>query len=188
MAPPLDDEAALVARARAGEAAAYRALVRHFASDAVRVATAITGSVADAEDAAQSGFTKAYFALDRFRPDAPFRPWLLRIVANEAKNARRSAARRTRLVERASTRYCALAPSAEDDAVSAAVSPQLLAALSTLDERDRTIIAFRYFAEMTEAEMAEALQCPPGTVKSRLSRALDRLRRQLDGMGAAAHG
>src|SRR5207244_7021385 len=81
-------------RARHGDTDAYGELVRRYQSVANRTAYVITGTAADAEEAAQEGFTKAYFALARFRSGAPFRPWLLRIVANEAKNRRKAAGRR----------------------------------------------------------------------------------------------
>jgi len=173
------DEAMLVERARGGDAEAYGALVKRYSRDAVRVATAITGSVGDAEDAAQTAFVKAYLALDRFRAGAPVRPWLMRIVANEAKNARRSSQRRDRLAERSQERYCTIAPSAEDHAIAGVTTAELLRAVARLDDRDRAVIAFRFFAEMSEAETAIALDCATGTVKSRLSRAMSRLRTQL---------
>ena len=65
--------------------------MRTYQGVATRTAYVITGQEADAEDAAQSGFVKAFYALDRFQPDRPFRPWLLKIVANEARNRRRAA-------------------------------------------------------------------------------------------------
>ncbi len=110
MSDETHDETMLVERARGGDADAYGALVKRYSRDAVRVATAITGSVGDAEDAAQTAFVKAYLALDRFRAGAPVRPWLMRIVANEAKNSRRSSQRRERLAERSHERYCVIAP------------------------------------------------------------------------------
>ena len=179
MSDETHDETLLVERARGGDADAYGALVKRYSRDAVRVATAITGSVGDAEDAAQTAFVKAYLALDRFRAGAPVRPWLMRIVANEAKNSRRSSQRRERLAERSHERYCMIAPSAEDGAIAGVTTAELLGVVSRLDHRDRAVIAFRFFAEMSEAETALALDCAPGTVKSRLSRAMSRLRAQL---------
>ena len=85
-------ETELVERARRGDAAAYESLLRMHEHIAFRTAYAIVGSAADAEECAQDAFVKAYHALGRFRREAPFRPWLLRIVANEARNRRRSAA------------------------------------------------------------------------------------------------
>jgi DNA-directed RNA polymerase specialized sigma24 family protein len=97
--PPTEDE--LVARAKRGELEAYGEIVRRHQSIAFRTAWVITGNAADAEEAAQDAFVKAYAALGRFRAGSPFRPWLLRIVTNEARNRRRSAVRRTGLALRA---------------------------------------------------------------------------------------
>src|SRR5438105_11935229 len=91
------DEPELIARARRGDAAAFEEIVQRYQQIAFRTAYVITGSAADAEDAAQEGFVKAYRALDRFRTGAELRPWLLRIVANEARNRLRSAGRRHKL-------------------------------------------------------------------------------------------
>ena len=135
-----------------------------------------------AKDAAQSGFIKAYYALHRFRPGAPFRPWLLKIVANEARNQARSAHRHTRYeLQLAEGRpRDDAAPSPEAAALSALDRDVLLQALNTLPENARQVIACRYFLELSEAEMADVLGCARGTVKSRLSRALALLRSRLD--------
>src|SRR4051794_3794142 len=146
---------------------------------AFRTAWLITRSAADAEEAAQDAFVKAYRALGRFRPGEPFRPWLLAIAANEARNRRRSAGRRDALVLRAAGegRSSGEAASSPEAALLAGERREtLLAALGRLAERDRTVIACRYLLDLTEAETAAALGVRPGTVKSRLSRALDRLR------------
>ena len=180
------DDIELIERARSGDHAAFGALVRRYSTDALRVATAIAGRDDDAEDAAQTAFVKAYGALGRFRAESPFRPWLMRIVANEAKNRRRSAGRRAALASRAARGPVLAAPSAEDTALRTYDSTRLLEAVAALDDRDRTVIAYRWFAQLSEAEMAEALQCAPGTVKSRLSRAMDRLRERMEEVGQHA--
>ena len=174
---PLDD-AELVARARAGDARAYEALVRRYQGVAQRAAYVVTGDAAEAEDAAQEGFVKAYYALDRFRAGASFRPWVLKIVTNEARNRRRSAGRRAELALRAGRERPSgdAAPSPETLALDDERRRALLAALDGLRERDRLLIAYRYFLDLSEAEIAELLGCARGTVKSRLSRALARLR------------
>ena len=87
-------ETELVERARRGDARAYEEIVRMHQGIAFRTAYLVAGNAADAEEAAQDGFVKAWRALGRFRKGAPFRPWLLQIVANEARNRRRSAGRR----------------------------------------------------------------------------------------------
>ena len=171
----LDHEDELIEDARRGDTRAFGELVRLHQQVASRVAAAVAGS--DADDVVQEAFVKAYRNLHRFRGGSPFRPWLLRIVANEASNARRSAGRRAALALRAPVDRSG--PSPEDDAVAAERRAALATALASLPERDRTVIAFRWFAELSEAEMAAALGCRPGTVKSRLSRAHDRLRAAL---------
>jgi RNA polymerase sigma-70 factor (ECF subfamily) len=177
---PLDD-VALVERARHGDVNAYEALVQQYQQLAFRVAYQVTGDAAEAEDAAQEAFVNAYYAFGRFRAGAPFKPWLCRIVANEARNRRTSARRRTVLAERA-----LVAQSSGDSAQSPEAAAEadefrstLVAALKTLREDDRLILAYRLFFDLSEAEMAGALDCPRGTVKSRLSRALARLRAAL---------
>jgi RNA polymerase sigma factor (sigma-70 family) len=136
---------------------------------------------AEAEDAAQEALVKAYYALNRFRPDAAFRPRLLQIVANTARNRRRAAGRRARLALRAASERGSesAAASPEASALADEQRRELLAVINNLREEDRLAIACRYFLELSEAETAAATGCAPGTVKSRLSRALDRLRQQL---------
>ena len=180
---PLED-AELVGLARDGDVRAYEALVERYRDLAFRTAWLVTRSSADAEDAAQEAFVKAYYALPRFRPGAPFKPWILRIVANEARNRGRSARRREALALRAAAAAPGDAvPSPEAAALAQEERTMLLAALAQLPERDRLVLAYRYYFELSEAEMAAALDCRPGTVKSRLARASARLREELGGEG-----
>jgi RNA polymerase sigma factor (sigma-70 family) len=174
-------ESDLVERARAGDAQAYEALVREHQGIAFRTAYLLTGSAADAEESAQDGFIKAYRALGRFRAGAPFRPWVLEIVANEARNRRRSAGRRTALALRAAAEAPSgeAAPSPEGVLLAAEERDDLLEAVNALRDDDRLVIACRYFLELSEEETAAALGIRRGTVKSRLSRALERLRAEL---------
>jgi RNA polymerase sigma-70 factor (ECF subfamily) len=179
--PP--DDASLLARAKRGELRAYEQIVERQQATAFRVAWMITGSAADAEEATQDAFLKAYRALGRFREGAPFRPWLLKIVANEARNRRVAAGRRERLAFRALEERSAddRDPSPETTLLAADQRAELIEALRRLDERDRLAIAYRYFLDLSEAEMAAVLGCRRGTVKSRLSRALARLRAEMEG-------
>ena len=182
VAGPVESEAQLIRRARARDAAACAALVRAHQDIAFRTAVLICADAHDAEEAVQDGFVKALRALDRFRDGEPLRPWLLAIVANEARNRRRSAGRRARLAARAlalATPPVAAGP--EGAVLSGERSAELLAALDRLDERDRTVIGCRYLLDLSEAETARVLGVRPGTVKSRLSRALGRLREEVDG-------
>jgi RNA polymerase sigma factor (sigma-70 family) len=174
-------ESELVARARRGDHAAYAQLVAEHQVVAFRAAYLVTGGAAEAEDAAQEGFVKAFRALGRFREGSPFRPWLLTIVTNEARNRRRAAGRRERLALRAEQSEPAVtARSAEDEALSHVERDDLLRAVERLRPPDREIVSYRYLLGLDEAETALALGCARGTVKSRLSRALERLRGELD--------
>jgi RNA polymerase sigma-70 factor (ECF subfamily) len=169
------DDTDLVAEATAGDLAAFDLLVARHQDVAMRVAT-LTAGPGHAPDAVQEAFVKAWRALPRFRPGAPFRPWLLKIVANEARNAARAAGRREALA----VRSVAVAAGSDEplDAVAIAAEQrdQLVRSLERLSDADREIIAYRYFSEIPERDIAAALEGRPGTVKSRLSRALERLR------------
>ena len=179
---PLDDDPQLLERARRGDAAAYADLVRPHQPIAFRTACLLAGSSADAEDAVQDALVKAWRALPRFRAGAPFRPWLLAIVANEARTRRRAAGRRAAWTLRAAADERApgdAAPSPEAAVLVRERSRELLQALEALGERDRVVLVLRYVLDLSEREMAAVLDCRPGTVKSRLSRALDRLREEV---------
>jgi RNA polymerase sigma factor (sigma-70 family) len=173
------EDAEAIARARAGDVAAYEELVRRYQDVALRTAYLVCPET-DVDDAVQEAFLKAYAALSRFREGAPFRPWLLRIVANEARNRRRSAGRRTGLAQRAAdTAGPAVEASPEHGYLAAEQRETLLAAINRLRDEDREVIGARFLLELSEAEAAEALGIPRGTVKSRTSRALARLREVL---------
>jgi RNA polymerase sigma-70 factor, ECF subfamily len=174
--PDLED-AELISHARMGDVRAYEDLVRRYQDVALRTAYLVAPE-ADAADAVQDAFLKAYAALPRFRDGAPFRPWLLRIVANEGRNRRRSANRRAGLAERAAIAdpRGSVSASPESEIVAAETRRALLAAMTRLRDDDREVIGARYLLDLSEAETAETLGLPRGTVKSRTSRALGRLR------------
>jgi RNA polymerase sigma-70 factor (ECF subfamily) len=179
------DETDLIERTKRGDTDAYEALVHAYQGIAFRTAYVITGSAADAEEAAQDGFVKAFRAIARFRRGEPFRPWLLRIVANEARNRRRSAGRRAQLALRAAEAQGSgdAVPSPEGSVLAGERSAELLRAVNALREEHRLVIACRYFLDLSEEETAAALGVRRGTVKSRLARALVRLREQLEADG-----
>ena len=179
------EDTELIARARAGDVAAYEAIVRRYQDVAVRTAHLICPET-DADDAVQEAFIKAFDALPRFREGSPIRPWLLRIVANEARNRRRSAGRRQGLALRAADAFAPsqIAPGPEQIVMAAEQRAELLAALGTLRDDDREVLGARFLLDLSEAETAETLGIPRGTVKSRTSRALGRLREALGASGA----
>jgi RNA polymerase sigma-70 factor (ECF subfamily) len=171
----------LVERARRGNADAYDEIVERYTQMAFRTAYLVTGSAADAEEAVQDAFVKAHRALARFRAGASFRPWLLRIVGNEARNRRRAAGRRAVVELRAARLELAGPMDDPETAVDAAADRRaLLAALEALPEDHRLVVTCRYLLQLSVEETSAALAIPEGTVKSRLARALDRLRELLD--------
>jgi RNA polymerase sigma-70 factor (ECF subfamily) len=178
--PP--DDAALIERARDGDERAFEELMRTYQGIAYRTAYLLTGSAADAEDAVQTGFVKAWAALPRFRAGAAFKPWVLRIVANEAHNRRRSERRRVELRLRATAAHPPgdAAPYPEGAALGRDERERLLLAVERLEERDRDVLTCRYFLELSEEETAMALGVRRGTVKSRTARALERLRTEVE--------
>lgn len=177
-ARPSDE--ALVDRAKRGDVDAYGEIVTRYQALAQRTAYVITRDAAAAEDAAQEAFVRAYRALASFRSGAPLRPWLLRIVANEAINRAKSASRHRAVgLDVAESRASDPAGSPEALAIAHERRETLVRALNDLREDDRIVIAYRYFFDLSEAEMAEALRIARGTVKSRLSRAMARLRERL---------
>ncbi|MEV4080299.1 RNA polymerase sigma factor [Nonomuraea fuscirosea] len=174
-----DDEA--VTRSLDGDLAAYEVLVARYSALAHRTA-AMLGAGDEAEDVVQEAFVKAFRHLPGFRRDAPFRPWLLRIVANETHNLTRSRGRRSDLALRLAVGADPVAP---DDPEGAAVAgdrrSRLLAAVRRLPERERQAVVCRYFLQLSEAETAQVLDWPVGTVKSSTHRGLARLREEVGG-------
>lgn len=135
----------------------------------------MTRNSADAEDACQEAFAKAYRALRGFRVGAPFRPWLLRIVTNEARNRMRSNRRHENLRIRAVSGLHVLDADPADWILAEEARRRLLVAVEDLASQDREIITYRFFLDLSVAETAQALSIAEGTVKSRLARALSRL-------------
>ena len=171
----------LVELAKRGDVEAYGEIVSRYQALAQRTAYVILRDADAAQDAAQDAFVKAFKAFGRFREGAPVRPWLLRIVANEAINRAKASARHPKIdLEVAETQVGDdPAGSPESQALAHERRDLLLRALNGMREDDRIVIAYRYFFDLSEAEMADALGIARGTVKSRLSRAMTRLREQL---------
>ncbi|MBQ0892416.1 RNA polymerase sigma factor [Micromonospora sp. U56] len=177
----MDDEE-LVTGARAGDLGAYDLLVARHTASAYRTAV-LLGAGSDAEDVIQEAFVKAYRKLSRYRGESSFRVWLLAIVANETRNLHRSRSRRDGLILRAA----AANPEsqiAEDGAVGGVLAAErratLVRALRLLPVKDREVIVCRFLLDLSEEETVTMLGWPRGTVKSRTSRALAKLRALLD--------
>jgi RNA polymerase sigma factor (sigma-70 family) len=175
------DEPELIASAQNGDTRAFEQLVRIHQGIALRVAYLVVRDPSEAEDVTQDAFIKAYRSLDKFRAGAPFRPWLLGIVRNEALNRVRGAKRRHGLALRVANDPVSgdAAPSPEAEVTSEEERGRLLALIEDLPERYRSVVVLRYLLDLSERETSEILGLAAGTVKSRCSRALERLRRRL---------
>lgn len=165
-------EADFIRRARQGDEAAYEQLVREHQEAVFRLAYLMLGSPADAEDVAQEVFISAHAALDRIDDTRPLRPYLLAIAANRARNRRRALGRYVAALRRL------IVPehNVRAETERALEAQALWGAVRRLSETDQEVIYLRYFLELSVDEAAQAMGVEPGTVKSRLSRALVRLR------------
>lgn len=173
-----DDE--LLTRARTGDRQAFGELVRRHQRAALRVAAVITGSTEEAKDVVQDAMVNVHRGLGTYRGQGSVRSWVLRIVANHAKNEVRSSSRRLRRDDRHARLHVRVDQGAEDAVVRAAEQQELADALARMGRADREVLGCRFVAELSEAETAEVLAVPAGTVKSRTSRALARLRAALE--------
>jgi len=167
-------EAQQIIQARQGDHAAWEALMRAHQEPVFRLAYLLLGDPDEAEDIAQETFLRAYKALRRFDTDRPLRPWLLRIASNLAHNRHRSIGRYLSAL----TRFARQNP---DHIKSTTMNPEeesqtLWQAVKKLTRPFQEVVYLRYFLDLSENEMAETLAIPAGTVKSRLHRALIKLR------------
>ena len=174
------EDAEAVARARDGDLDAYGVLVARYTLRAHRAAF-LLGAGEESDDVVQEAFVKAFRHLSRFRTGEPFGPWLLRIVANETKNLTRSRRRRAALALRLPSveSSAAAAGGPVDEVLAAERRARLLAVVNELPHRERQVLVCRYFLDLSEAETAQVLEWPLGSVKSRTWRGLNRLRGQL---------
>ena len=176
----VEEERALIAAAAAGDGDAYGRLIGQYEGVAYRVAAAVAGSAADGQEAVQNAYLKAYRSLGRFRPGEPFRPWLLKIVVNEARNVRRSEERHGRLRLRAREQAVIAEPGLDEHAAARDEVGAVLAGLALLSVPDRMALALRYFADLSDREAADVLGIPETTYRVRVFRALQRLRTRLE--------
>jgi len=169
------DESTLIHRAQSGDMAAWEPLVLAHQESVFRYAYLLLGDPDDAEDIAQETFLRAWRYLARFDSTRPLRPWLLSITSNLTSNRRRSAGRYLSALMRA---FRDEPPPAtlEEKSTQRLQADHLREAVKTLNMTDQQIVYLRYFLDLSVAETAQVLNIAQGTVKSRLSRALEKLR------------
>lgn len=166
-------ETDLISQARAGDHGAWERLVRAHQQPVFRLAYLLLADADEADDVAQETFIRAHHGLAGFDAGRELRPWLLRIAANLAHNRRRSLRRYLAALQRA---FAGAPTAAEPPDLCGEEARALWQAIRRLGPADQEVIYLRYFLELSEAEAARALGVARGTVKSRLSRALARLR------------
>jgi RNA polymerase sigma-70 factor, ECF subfamily len=180
-------EARLVRAAQRGEEAALEALFTAFWPQCHRAAWLITRDHGAAEDIAQEGFLAALAALDRFDRSRRLGPWLHTIVARRAIDYARARAVRREVqdgpVEGGSLVGDPLVGEPAADERSSRPSDRLLAALAGLDHERRVVVVLRHLLDLSPRQIADLLDVPVGTVNSRMRRALDQLRAEIESDG-----
>jgi RNA polymerase sigma-70 factor (ECF subfamily) len=163
-------------QARQGDSAAWEVLVQRYQQPAFRLAYLLLGDADEAEDVAQETFVRVFRALERFDPARPMLPWLLSITANLARNRRRSTGRFFGALQRLVHENPGSGNAEENGHEQRWQSQALWEAVKRLNYNDQQVVYLRYFLELSVDETAQAMAIPTGTVKSRLHRAIERLR------------
>ena len=184
-------DAAFVAKARSGDADAYRVLVERHSRALFRLAFRMTGNEQDAEDVVQESFLRAYRQLGKFDERASFGTWLYRIATNCSLDLVRSRKRRSeQLAPQAEGEHSdrddivATLPSAdptpERAAFSTEVRERVAEAMNELSATERTAFVLRHFEGMCIEDVSQVLECQPGAAKHSVFRAVQKLRRALE--------
>lgn len=188
------NEAEAIARLKHGDIGGLETLVKLHYVHAVRIVYLISRDRALAEDIVQAAFLRVYERIDQFDAARSFAPWFLRSVVNDALM---SARKQERIVPLDTTDHdMAETPAStsgnvglDDVLIAAETSEAIWDALGKLSPEQRSAIVLRYYLDLSEAEMSDELDCPPGTVKSRLHTARRRLRELLPTwLGPSANG
>lgn len=182
----LDEE--LVARVQRGDKKAFDMLVIKYQHKIIQLVNRFVKDPSEAQDVAQEAFIKAYRALDSFRGDAAFYTWLYRIAINTAKNYLQARARRNsnyevdiqdaEKVENAPQLHDLDSP--DNHLANDQIIETIKQAISLLPEEMKTAIMLREFEGMSYEEIAEAMDCPIGTVRSRIFRAREAIDEKLN--------
>lgn len=173
------EDAELAVRAHAGDREAFGELVARYAGQARRMARAVLGNEADADDAAQDGFLAALRNLGRYDPSRPFGPWLMRVVSNAATDRRRR--RKVRATEQVPPETQDSGPGPETLTARREFHAALERALATLPERRRIAVVLFDVEGYTHDEVAAVLKVPVGTARSDVFHARRALRKALAG-------
>ena len=165
---------------RHGEIRGLETLVQRYYIHAVRTAYLITRDHTAAEDIVQSALLRAYERINQFQPGRSFEPWFIRSVVNDALMLERTKHRTLgNLSDNEASLLSDDGPALDEMLMRSETREVLWATLGRLSVSQRAVIVMRYYLDMSEAEMASVLESPPGTIKSRLHAARQRLRQLL---------
>ena len=181
-------DAAVVSRARSGDADAFRVLVERHSRSLFRLAFRMTGNQQDAEDVVQESFLRAYRQLGNFDERASFGTWMYRIAANCSLDMVRARKRRNDHMapvdddrqEDPMAQLPSEDPSPERIALSSEVRQRVTEAMEELSPTERTAFVLRHFEGMRMEEVSRVLECQPGAAKHSVFRAVQKLRRALE--------
>ncbi|WP_397474348.1 RNA polymerase sigma factor RpoE [Pusillimonas sp.] len=183
-----DVDAELVARVQQGDKRAFDLLVLKYQRKIMRLLSRMLRDPGDVEDVAQEAFIKAYRALPQFRGDSAFYTWLYRIAINTARNWQAASARRpsaSNVIETEDGETFSQIDNLTDISTpeSLMASRQIVETVNTaigaLPEELRTAIILREIEGMSYEDIAQTMQCPIGTVRSRIFRAREAIAAQL---------
>jgi RNA polymerase sigma-70 factor (ECF subfamily) len=177
----------LVQRVQAGDKNAFDVLIIKYQQRIINVITGFVHDPVEAQDVAQEAFVKAYRAIPNFRGDSAFYTWLYRIAINTSKNHLAARARRppTSDVDAADATNVYDAPelkefeTPESNLVSDELEQAIHQAIDELQEDTATAIKLREFEGMSYEEISEAMECPIGTVRSRIFRAREAIEQRI---------
>lgn len=172
-----------IKKALKGDTSAFEALVKKYDSRVYYICLEITKNTADAEDAAQESFIKAYGYLGRFRGDSAFSTWMYSIARNSALDVIRRRKETVNIDEQAELPGETLEFDPEGSAVSKESANTLKKLILALPEDFRQVLILREIEGCQYSEIAEMLGIGEGTVKSRLSRARSKLREAITNSG-----
>jgi RNA polymerase sigma-70 factor (ECF subfamily) len=173
------DEREAITRLREDDISGLEILVRLYQNEATRIAQLITRDRALAEDVVQSAFVRVYERIELFDVSRPFAPWFFRIVSNDAVRAAEQAARQISSDPITLEQIEDDSPSPDEILATLDQFASVTDALRYLTPAQRAVIVLRYYAGLTDREVALKLQSAPGTIRWRLHAARKRLRQLL---------
>ncbi len=175
------EEREAIAQLKLGDIGGLEVLVKLYQTEALRTAYLIVRDNAQAEDIVQSAFVRVHERISQFDSGRPFKPWFLRIVANDAiKFVQRTQITFSLDADSIDARDSTLRQSSESSLPEAILEraetrEELWSLLGDLPPRQRAIVVLRYYVGLDSSEIADLLDIPPGTVRWRLHSALNRL-------------